>query len=315
MRADTGIIADFAGHGFHALGLFYPSTQGQANCEASRVTNPTDLNCTARERYRVLTGDSRSPYGGNGGVDTHTNITGPDSIVNRVAKALLTLGPPWSGWLTADNAPDWPNIVIAGHSNGADHAGFVAKTFNVSRALMIAGANDMVGSVARGTYTEPAPWQFIAGATPPRRLYGFGVCGTASHTASGICFNWHSGWEVEYGSFDIFKERGSLISPFLCPPHARRLISSTSCPCSSGADWCLQSDGMTNFNSRLQAQRVPGPWFKADGELSTGPGTAAMAGYHRICSNGSRVDPALSNHMYGNFDIVLLLFWGGFVLC
>ena len=148
--ADTGIVADFAGHGFHALSLFYPSTQGQVNCQASRVANPTDLNCTARERHRVLTGDSYSPYDGDGngnGNVNHTNITRPDSIVNRVAKALLTLGPPWSSWLKRDLTPDWPNIIIAGHSNGADHAGFVAKTFNVSRALMIAGANDMVGSV------------------------------------------------------------------------------------------------------------------------------------------------------------------------
>ena len=183
--ADTGIVADFAGHGFHALSLFYPSTQGQVNCQASRVPNPTDLNCTARERYRVLTGASHSPYGGNGN-GNHTNITRPDSIVNRVAKALLTLGPPWSGWLKSDHSPDWPNIVIAGHSNGADHAGFLAKTFNVSRALMIAGANDMVGSAPHGTYSTPAPWQSFAGATPPQRLYGFAVRGVRHRVAHRI---------------------------------------------------------------------------------------------------------------------------------
>ena len=136
------IVADFANsHGFHAIGLMYPSTQGQVDCEMSRVTHPTDLNCTARERLRVLTGDNTS----YGGAETHTNITTPDSIVNRLAKALTKLGPPWSGWLLFDGSPDWANIIVSGHSNGADHTGFAAKVFNVSRALMIAGANDNVG--------------------------------------------------------------------------------------------------------------------------------------------------------------------------
>ena len=135
------VVADFAGHGFHSIGLMYPSTQGQADCTMSRVPHPTDLNCTARERFRVLTGKNVS----YGATDTHTNITGPDSIVNRLAKALAKLGPPWTGWLRADGSLDWANIIVSGHSNGADHSGFTAKTFNVSRALMFAGANDMVG--------------------------------------------------------------------------------------------------------------------------------------------------------------------------
>jgi hypothetical protein len=140
------IVNDFANsHGFHAIGLMYPSTQGQSGCEMSRVEHPTDLNCTARERLRVLTGTNIS----YGSTETHTNITTPDSIVNRLAKALSKLGPPWSGWLLPqDGSPDWANIIVSGHSNGADHTGFAAKTFNVSRALMFAGANDMVGPKA-----------------------------------------------------------------------------------------------------------------------------------------------------------------------
>merc|ERR1711971_1356465 len=49
----------------------------------------------------------------------------------------------------------------------------------------------------RGEYTDPAPWQYAAGATPPDRLYGFGLCGTPSHPASSICFNWRPGWEAQ----------------------------------------------------------------------------------------------------------------------
>ena len=146
------IVSDFAGHGFHSIGLMYPSTQGQADCAMSRVANPTDLNCTARERLRVLTGATES----YGAAETHTNITTPDSIVNRLSKALLRLGPPWSGWLRADGSLDWSNIIVSGHSNGADHSGFTAKTFNVSRALMFSGANDMVGPKPKGHQCVPA---------------------------------------------------------------------------------------------------------------------------------------------------------------
>lgn len=159
----------------------------------SRVPHPTDLNCTARERYRVLTGSNFS----YGLPETHTNITKPDSITNRLAKALKALAPPWNGWLAADGSPDWKNIIISGHSNGADHTGFLVKTFSVDRALMFAGANDMIDQTPKGQYTTPAPWQFAPGATPKERLFGFGVCGTKSHHASGICFNWHPGWDAQ----------------------------------------------------------------------------------------------------------------------
>ena len=79
----------------------------------------------------------------------------------------------------------------------------------------------------------PRPTHFCCA---PSRLYGFGVCGTKQHHASGICFNWHPAWD---------------------------------------------------------AQALPGPWFRADAVLESG----SLAGYHRICSNGSKVEPKLSNHM------------------
>ena len=80
----------------------------------------------------------------NGGT---TNITAPDSIVNRAAKALAFLGGPWATYLdvrTHTVTVRWADVIIAGHSNGADHAGFVGKNFNVSRALLFAGPNDSV---------------------------------------------------------------------------------------------------------------------------------------------------------------------------
>ena len=234
-------VVDMSSHGFHALGLMYPSTQGQNGCDMSRKpVGSTDLNCTARERHRVLTGEAVS----YGGTDHTTNITQPDSIQNRIAKALLKLGSPWKQWVTSAGTPDWANIIISGHSNGADHTSFIAKTFNVSRAITIAGANDMVDGPNPGTWNtvHPAPWQFAntsAHATPPGRMYGFGVCGTAAHKAQGECYDWHAGW---------------------------------------------------------LAQEYPGPWFRADSVLADASGKG-LAGYHKICSNGSLVPARVGNHM------------------
>ena len=164
----SAIIGDLSFHGFYTLGLFYPSAEGQNGCAASRTPMPTDLNCTARERQRVLTGEA---------VSTHTNVTVADSIFNRVAKALAHLGAPWSGWLDATGTPKWEGIIIAGHSNGADHAAFLAKTYRVARGLFFSGPNDYVGPKHYGTYSTAAPWQSAKGATPPTSLFGFGLCG------------------------------------------------------------------------------------------------------------------------------------------
>jgi hypothetical protein len=182
----------FAASGLHAIGLSYPSSQGQNGCKQSRTTNPEDLNCTARERHRVLTGEPTS---------NQTNITQPDSIVNRIAKLLTHMGPPWSGWVASDGAPDWGRIVISGHSNGADHAAFLAKTFAVERAITMGGAQDYVGPLLIGkevpsTYPTAAPWQHAAGKTPPHRWFGWGIVGTPEHPASWECANWHAGWDA-----------------------------------------------------------------------------------------------------------------------
>jgi hypothetical protein len=141
------IISEFAYHGFHALGVHYPSAEGQNGCGASRRRGAVDLNCTARERLRVLTGRN---------VSTHTNITAPDSITNRAAKALAALGAPWSTFLTAAGDVRWSDVILAGHSNGADHAGFLSKTFAVRRALLLAGPNDWVGARRSDQYYTPA---------------------------------------------------------------------------------------------------------------------------------------------------------------
>ena len=65
--------------------------------------------------------------------------------MNRAAKALAFLGGPWATYVDArTHAVRWADVIIAGHSNGADHAGYVSKKFNVSWAVLFAGPNDAV---------------------------------------------------------------------------------------------------------------------------------------------------------------------------
>lgn len=183
-------VWQFSLHGYLALGLFYPSGEGQNGCGASRSSSPTDLNCTALERQRVLTGEEH--------LSDKTNVTKPDSIVNRIGKALGYLGGPWSRWLDNAGAPRWSDITIAGHSNGADHAGILAKTFHTRRAIFFSGPNDYVGPSKYGHPSTPAPWQFAAGATPPTSMFGFGLCGNLPRSgAMPECFDWRPAWSAQ----------------------------------------------------------------------------------------------------------------------
>ena len=57
----------------------------------------------------------------------------------------------------AGRRPGWGTIVIAGRSDGADHAAFAAKTFPVARALAFAGANDVAGGPNPGVCQNVTP--------------------------------------------------------------------------------------------------------------------------------------------------------------
>jgi hypothetical protein len=127
------------------------------------------------------------------------------NIVNRATKALAFLGEPWLSYVDPETQQvRWADVTIAGHYNGADHAGFLAKNFNVSRALLLAGPNDSVDARGLDGYFRPVPWIYsnwtsnVTGqsATLPSRLYGFGVCGTPQHPADLECFGWHPNWQA-----------------------------------------------------------------------------------------------------------------------
>ena len=97
--------------------------------------------------------------------------TPAEAIVSRLTKLLQFLarqhpGEGWDAYLD-NGAPRWNRIAIAGHSQGAGMAAFIAKRQVVARVVLLSGPVD---------FSNPgkvlAPWIASASATPPDRWYG-----------------------------------------------------------------------------------------------------------------------------------------------
>jgi hypothetical protein len=48
----------------------------------------------------------------------------------------------WGQFLISSTTPDWSKIIVGGHSQGAGHACYLAKQYDVDRVLMFSGPND-----------------------------------------------------------------------------------------------------------------------------------------------------------------------------
>jgi hypothetical protein len=92
--------------------------------------------------------------------------TPAESIVNRLVKLLELLARqhPNEGWeaYLANGAPLWSRIAVAGHSQGAGMAAYIAKRIAVARVVLSSGPEDQ----SMGTL---APWISAPSATPPER--------------------------------------------------------------------------------------------------------------------------------------------------
>lgn len=146
-----------AGQGYRVIGLAYDNTP--AELQVCR-RNP-DPNCAADFREKRIFGDNATPL---------ISDTPAESIINRLTRliAYLDRAHPDEGWgAYLDNgAPRWSRIAIAGHSQGAGMAAFLARRVAVARVVLLSGPSD---------YTLPgrvlAPWITGPGATPPDRWY------------------------------------------------------------------------------------------------------------------------------------------------
>jgi hypothetical protein len=111
---------------------------------------------------------------GDGTVVPSIDNTGPESIVNRLAKLLAYLDAQdpqqkWGAYL-ANGAPNWGRIAVTGQSQGAGMAAYIAKTHTVARAILFSSPWDF--SVSQGNRRTLAPWIAMPAKTPAERWFG-----------------------------------------------------------------------------------------------------------------------------------------------
>jgi cyclophilin family peptidyl-prolyl cis-trans isomerase len=149
-----------AARGYHAIGLNYPNDEAIGNL----CGGDSDVDCHGKAREEVITGQALSDK-----VDVNT----ANSIVNRLAKLISYLDRqyPNEGWAQFLNAgqPQWSRITMSGHSQGAGHAGLMAKLYTLDRAVYFSSPADW-----RNTADVPATWITARpNLTPASRQYGF----------------------------------------------------------------------------------------------------------------------------------------------
>lgn len=144
--------------GYRAIGLEYDDTPAAAQvCQRER-----DRSCYERFREKRI-------YGTN--VTDEIADLPAESIVNRLTKLLeyMDRNDPGEGWgdYLENGKPKWERIAVAGHSQGAGMAAFIAKHERVARVILFSGPQDYYG-----WDHEIAPWITDGkSATPQERWY------------------------------------------------------------------------------------------------------------------------------------------------
>lgn len=155
----SGFIDAAAGFGYRAIALAYNDVPAVVQM-CRRDPDPT---CSARFREERIYGDDVS-----GSIDD----AAAESIVNRLARLLAYLAARepaqrWRDYLDDGGLPRWDRIVVAGHSQGAGMAAFLARRQAVARVVLFSSPWDFYGDPPR-----LAPWIRGPGATPPQRWFG-----------------------------------------------------------------------------------------------------------------------------------------------
>jgi hypothetical protein len=159
-KATNSLAMDkvFAKWGYHAISIDYEN-----NVIATTFVH--DLDDTAFGRYRsaIITGGQASDK---------LKVNADNSILNRVQKLLsyLVKHDPQGEWdqFLENGMPAWDRIIVAGHSQGSGHAGYIGKMFKVDRVLMFSGPQDYMDDLHK-----PAAWENDKSATPPDRFFAF----------------------------------------------------------------------------------------------------------------------------------------------
>lgn len=173
-----------AGMGYHVIGLDY---ENEASINLSVCQATRDTTCHRRARYEVWFGE-----------DTHDAlaVSPPNSVIHRLTRLLQYLHAAyplerWDQFLLSDGAINWKKITTAGHSQGAGHAAFASKRFEVERTIMISWTDWMYPG-------RTADWITAPGPTPDNAYYGFIHTGDAA-IYNGIPTTWNQLGMAAYG--------------------------------------------------------------------------------------------------------------------
>lgn len=148
----------FAMMGYHVVSIDYKNNVISTICLHSK-----DSMCADYFRRENITGKSLS---------AEIDVDSVNSILNRFTTFLLYLDKTDSkgGWnrFIKRGKPQWKNIIVAGHSQGAGHAAYLGKLFKVNRVLIFSGPQDYLEDLKM-----PAPWLSMKSATPIKRYFAF----------------------------------------------------------------------------------------------------------------------------------------------
>lgn len=118
----------------------------------------------------------------------------------------------WGQYLINDTTVNWQAVVIAGHSQGAGHATFGSKFFQMNRVIMLSWVDWMWPG------TNPL-WITQTGQTPDSAYFGFIHTGDAS-IFSGIPTTWTN---LGMNPFGAIENIDSILPPY---NHSHSLITS-----------------------------------------------------------------------------------------
>ena len=148
-----------ANNGFHVISVNYPNNQSAT----SSCQDDLDANCYKFFHEEVLFGTDVSD---TVQVDTANSIyTRSVHFLNHLASNYPSEN--WSQFMNG-NAIDWTKVIVAGHSQGAGHAAYLAHFYPVQRAILMSGPNEYMNE-----HNSVASWFFEPSITADSNYYGF----------------------------------------------------------------------------------------------------------------------------------------------
>lgn len=154
----SGFLNVAVGQGYRVIALAYNDVPAVVGL----CPQDPDPACSAKVRQKRIFGDEATRL---------IDDSPAESIVNRLVKLLVKLdrdhpSEGWSEYLTGD-APKWERIVVAGHSQGAGMAAYIAQRKQVARVVLFSSPWDY-----HGRNRQLASWVLAgSGATPSDLWY------------------------------------------------------------------------------------------------------------------------------------------------